>query len=188
LERRKEDRAGGRAWVACKRESEPARSQSTFTFLALWMSTDAWGGFHDPTQAEGAWGPRLAWYQARPLGWSDGRPAGMGECFVFCGEHVHVHVTCTGCTCTCACACDMHRLHMHMCMCCAYHVVHVHVCMLHVVGHCGVGPLLARHGFYRARSCMPDWHVLEWLQESFLTRGTITYSWIARKRSLGFRS
>ena len=149
MERRKEDRAGGRAWVACKRESEPARSQSTFTFLALWMSTDAWGGFHDPTQAEGAWGPRLAWYQARPLGWSDGRPAGMGECFVFCGEHVHVHVTCTGCTCTCACACDMHRLHMHMCMCCAYHVVHVHVCMLHVVGHCGVGPLLARHTAFK---------------------------------------
>ena len=34
--------------------------------------------------------------------------------------------------------------------------------------------------------CMSFWHVLEWLQESFLTRGTIMYSWIAQKRSLGF--
>jgi hypothetical protein len=34
--------------------------------------------------------------------------------------------------------------------------------------------------------CMPFWQVLEWLQESFLTRGTIMYSWIAQKRSLGF--
>jgi len=33
---------------------------------------------------------------------------------------------------------------------------------------------------------MSFWHVLEWLQESFLTRGTIMYSWIAQKRSLGF--
>jgi len=33
---------------------------------------------------------------------------------------------------------------------------------------------------------MSFWHVLEWLQESFLTRGTIMYSWIAQNRSLGF--
>jgi hypothetical protein len=45
---------------------------SSLTFLALWISTDAWDGFHDPTQAGVAGGGgRLAWYHKLALGCSD---------------------------------------------------------------------------------------------------------------------